>query len=312
MFSMRSRAKLRAGVVAAVLSIVAIGPATRAQAPDMSKVEYRTEKLTDNLFVLFGGGGNIAVLTGPDGALVVDSDVSDMSAKLRGTLALVSEKPARFLVNTHFHFDHAGGNPTLGRSGLVIVAHDNVRKHLMTRQVVNLGQDIAFEPTPAEGLPIVTFEDGLAFHVNGEDVAVNHVANGHTDSDAFVYFQKANVLHTGDLMMSNGYPLIDAGNGGSAAGLIAGHEKALALCNDQTRVIPGHGPVVGKAELQAYHDMVATIRKRVADLVKKGRTLEQVKAAAPTREFDERWGKGFIKPEFFLERLFIELRQPKK
>ena len=312
MVSKGSRAALRAGIVATVLSVLAIGPVARAQAPDTSKVEYRTEKLTDNLFVLFGGGGNIAVLTGPDGALVVDSDVPDLSAKLRAALALVSEKPARFLVNTHFHFDHTGGNPTLGRSGLVIVAHDNVRRHLMSRQVINLGQDLVFEPTPPEGLPIVTFEDGLSFHVNGEDVMVRHVANGHTDSDAIVYFQKANVLHLGDLMMSNGYPLIDLGNGGSIAGLIAGHEKALALCNDQTRVIPGHGPLIGKAELQAYHDMVATVRKRVADLVKKGRTLDQIKAAAPTKDLDERWGKGFIKPEFFLERLFIELKQPTK
>jgi glyoxylase-like metal-dependent hydrolase (beta-lactamase superfamily II) len=312
MVSNRSRAALRAGLVAAVLSMLAIGPATQAQAPDTTKIEYRIEKLNDNLLVLFGGGGNIAVLTGPDGALVVDSDVPDLSVKLRAALALVSEKPARFLVNTHFHFDHAGGNPTLGRSGLVIVAHENVRRHLMSRQVINLGQDLVFEPTPAEGLPIVTFEDGLSFHLNAEEVSVRHVARGHTDSDSIVYFQKANVLHLGDLMMSNGYPLIDLGNGGSIDGLIAGHEKALALCNDQTRVIPGHGPVIGKAELQAYHDMVVTARKRVADLVKKGRTLEQIKAAAPTKDLDERWGKGFIKPDFFLERLFIELRKPPK
>lgn len=305
------RAGLRAGVLAAVFSLYSWH--VSAQAPDMSKVEYRTEKLTDNLLVLFGGGGNIAVLTGPDGALVVDSDVPELSPKMRAALAMVSDKPAHFLVNTHFHFDHAGGNPSLGRGGVVIVAHDNVRKRLMTRQTINLlGQELAFEPTAPEGWPVVTFADGVTFHVNGEDVAVRHVANGHTDTDAFVYFTKANVLHTGDLMMSIGYPFIDAGNGGSVDGLIAGHERALALCNDQTRVIPGHGPVVGKADLQAYHDMVATIRKRVADLIRKGRTLEQVKAAAPTREFDDRWGKGFINPDAFLERVFIELNRPRK
>jgi cyclase len=307
-----SRVALHARALAAVCCAFGFAPVVSAQAPDMSKVEYRTEKLTDTLFVLFGGGGNIAVLTGPDGALVVDSDVPDLSPKLRAALTLLSEKPARFLVNTHFHFDHAGGNPTLGRAGLVIVAHDNVRKRLMTRQVINLGQDLVFEPTPAEGLPVVTFENGLTLHVNGEDVSINHVANGHTDGDAFVYFPKANVLHTGDLMMSVGYPFIDAGNGGSVDGLIAGHERALAVCNDQTRIIPGHGQLVARADLQAYHDMIATIRKRVADLVRKGRTLEQVRAAAPTREFDERWGKGFIKPEVFVERLFIDLKQPKK
>src|SRR4051794_35938193 len=137
---------------------------SHAQAPDTAKIEYRTEKLADNLYVLFGAGGNIAVLTGPDGALVVDSDVMDMSSKLRAALALVSNTPPRFLINTHFHLDHTGGNPTLGRSGVVIVAQDNVRKRLLTRQVISLGTDIVVEPTPPEGLPILTFEKALSFH----------------------------------------------------------------------------------------------------------------------------------------------------
>ena len=283
-----------------------------AQAPDLSKVEYRSEKLGDNLFVLFGGGGNIAVLTGPDGALVVDSDVVELSPKLRAALTMVSEKPARFLINTHFHFDHAGGNATLGRGGTVIVAHDNVRKHLMTQQVVDVGVKIITEATPPEGLPVVTFADGVKFHVNGETVAVNHVANAHTDSDAFVFLEKANVLHTGDLFMSIGYPFVDGGNGGTLDGLIAAHARTLALCNDQTRVIPGHGPLVGKAELQAYHDMLVVVRNRISDLVRKGRTLEQVQAAAPTKEYDERWGKGFVNSQVFVQRIFIEQNRARK
>jgi len=300
------------GIIAAGLALLA--PAVSAQAPDLSKVEYRTEKLGDNLFALFGGGGNIAVLTGPDGALVVDSDLVELSPKLRAALTLVSEKPARFLINTHFHFDHAGGNPTLGRGGTVIVAHDNVRKHLMTQQIVDVGSTkIVTEPTPPEGLPVITFADGVKFHVNGATVVVNHVDNAHTDSDAFVFFEQANVLHTGDLFMSIGYPFVDAGNGGTLDGLIAGHARALALCNEQTRIIPGHGPLTGKADLQAYHDMLVVVRKRVSDLVKKGRTLEQVQAAAPTKEYDERWGKGFVSPQIFIQRLFIELnRAPRK
>lgn len=279
-----------------------------AQAPDYSQVEYRSEKLADNLFVLFGGGGNIAVLTGPEGSLVVDSDVPEMSAKMRAAVALVSERPARFLVNTHYHFDHAGGNPTLGRGNTVIVAQENVRQRLSGKQVLKQdGIDLTVDPTPREGLPLVTFEDGLRFHVNGEDVSVVHVAHAHTDGDAFVYFEKANVLHTGDLMMSVGYPIVDAGNGGSLDGLIAAHERVLKVCNDQTRLIPGHGPVVGKADLQGYHDMLVTIRQRVAELMRKGRSLEQVVAARPSREFDERWGKGFYKPDLFVQRVFIEL-----
>ena len=140
-----------------------------AQAPDLSKVEFRSEKLGDNLFALFGAGGNIAVLKGPDGALVVDSDLVELSPKLRAALTLLSEQPARFLVNTHFHFDHAGGNATLGRGGAVVVAHDNVRKHLMTQQVIDVGrQRSVTEPTAREGLPVVTFADGVKFHVNDE------------------------------------------------------------------------------------------------------------------------------------------------
>jgi cyclase len=283
-----------------------------AQAPDYSKVEYRSEKLTDNLFVLFGGGGNLAVLTGPDGALVVDSDVPEMSAKMRAAVSLVSDRPARFLVNTHYHFDHAGGNPTLGRGDTVIVAQENVRQRLSGRQVIKQdGIDMTIEPTPREGLPLVTFDDGLRFHLDGEEISLVHVAHGHTDGDAIVFFEKANVLHTGDLMMSIGYPIVDAGNGGSLDGLIAGQERALKLCDDKTRVIPGHGPVVGKADLQAYHDMLVTIRQRIADLIRKGRSLEQIQAAAPTREFDERWGKGFYKPDLFVQRVYIELGRAK-
>jgi cyclase len=309
---MKSRKPVSVLLSAAIAGVLSCGGMlAQAQAP--AAVEYRAEKLTENLQVLFGAGGNIALLTGPDGALVVDSDVPELSAKLRAALALYSDKAPRFLINTHFHFDHTGGNPVLGRQGLVIVAHDNVRKRLMTRQVISLGgQDLVFEPSAPEGLPVVTFEDGLKLHVNGEEVAVQHVANGHTDTDAFVFFENANVLHTGDLMMSIGYPFIDAGNGGSLSGLIAGQERALALCNGKTRVIPGHGPVVGKAELQAYHDMLATIRKRVGDLVRKGRSLEQIQSDAPSKEYDDRWGKGFIKPEAFLQRVFIELKQPPK
>ncbi len=294
----------------AVLSWFAAG--ALAQAPEYTKVEYRNEKLTDNLFVLFGGGGNIAVLTGPDGSLVVDSDVPEMSAKMRAAVSLVSDRPARFLVNTHYHFDHAGGNPTLGRGNVVIVAQENVRQRLSGKQTLKQdGIDLTFDPTPREGLPLVTFEDGLQFHVNGEDVSVVHVAHAHTDGDAFVFFEKANVLHTGDLMMSVGYPIVDAGNGGSLDGLIAGHERIIKLCNDKTRVIPGHGPVVGKADLQAYRDMLVSIRQRVADLMRKGRSVEEVVAAHPSREFDERWGKGFYKPDLFVQRVFIELGRVK-
>jgi glyoxylase-like metal-dependent hydrolase (beta-lactamase superfamily II) len=288
------------------LSALAFAPALVAQAPDVSKLEYRSEKLGDNLRVLFGGGGNIAVLTGIDGTLLVDADLVELTPKLRAALAGISDQPVRFVIDTHFHFDHAGGNTGLGRAGAVIVAHDNVRKHLMTRQTVNVGVEIVTEPTPRAGLPVVTFKESLRLHLNDDVMEVAHVDNAHTDSDAFVFFEHANVLHTGDLFMSIGYPFIDAGNGGSLAGLIAGLARALKYCDAKTRVIPGHGPLSETAELRAYHDMLVTIRQRVAEMVQKHRTVEQVLAATPTREFDERWGKGFVSPQVFTQRVFIE------
>lgn len=305
------RAIARACFLGISLGFALVSPLP-AQAPDYSKVEYRTEKVADNLSVLFGAGGNIAVLTGVDGALVVDADVVELSPKLRAALSLLSAQPPRFLIDTHFHLDHAGGNATLGKSGAVIVAHDNVRKHLMTRQTVNVGVEIVTEPTAREGLPVVTFKDGLRLHFDDEVVEVAHVDSAHTDSDALVFFEHANVLHTGDLFMSGGYPFIDAGNGGSVDGVIAGLARALKYCDAKTRVIPGHGAIAGTTDLKAYRDMLVTIRERVAELVKKHRSVEQVIAANPTREFDERWGKGFISPQAFTQRVFIELMDPRK
>lgn len=283
-----------------------------AQAPDAAKVEFRAEPLAPNLHALFGAGGNLAVLTGPEGPLLIDAELVELNPKLRGAVALLSDKPVRFVVNTHFHFDHAGGNAPLGRGGAVILAHDNVRRHLQTRQVIDVGVKIETEPTAREGLPVVTFADGLTLHVNDEKVTVTHVANAHTDSDAFAFFEKANVLHTGDLFMSLGYPFVDAPNGGSSAGLLAAFDKALALCNDQTKVIPGHGALATRADLQAYRDMLATVRQRVQALAKKGRTQEQVVAAAVTKEFDARWGKGFVNPQLFVQRIYVEVMRERK
>jgi cyclase len=283
-----------------------------AQAPDVSKIEFRAERLAPNLHALYGSGGNLAVLTGPDGPLLIDSELVELTPKLRGAVALLADTPVRFVVNTHFHFDHAGGNAPLGRGGAVILAHDNVRRHLTGKQVIDVGVKIETEPTAREGLPVVTFADGLTLHVNDEKVTVKHVAHAHTDSDAFVFFEKANVLHTGDLFMSLGYPFVDGPNGGSTAGLIAAFDQALALCNEQTRVIPGHGALATTAELRTYRDLVFTVRQRVQALVRKGRTQEQVVAAGLTREYDERWGKGFVNPQIFVQRMYVEAMRERK
>jgi cyclase len=298
--------KLLAKELYAALALMALCvPGARAQAPDYSKLEFKREQLADNLYVLMGAGGNVAALTGPDGTLLVDDEIVEVAAKLRAAVALLAEKPTRFVLNTHFHFDHAGGNESFGRSGSTIIAHENVRKHLPQEQVI---EAVGFKspPTAKIGLPIVTFADGISLHLNGQDIRFIHAANAHTDSDAFVFFEQANVLHTGDLYMSLGYPLIDGGNGGTVDGLIAAHEKALALCNDATRIIPGHGPIVKKADLQAYHDMLVTVRDRVKKLVKQKKSQDQTLDAKPTQDLDARYGQGFIKPDVFVRIVYID------
>jgi cyclase len=275
---------------------------------DLSKVEIKSERLTDNLHVLFGAGGNMALLTGNDGAVLVDDQLAPISNKVRAAVTLLSEKPVRFVVNTHFHFDHTGGNETFGKTGSVIVAHENTRKRLSSKQLVEFF-NAASEPSDPAALPVVTFGDALRLHLNGEDIAAVHVKNAHTDTDVILFFEKANVVHMGDVYITIGYPFVDMGNGGSLDGMIAAHAMVLARTNEQTRIIPGHGPLATRADLQATHDMLVTVRKRVFDLIRKGRTQEQVVAAKPTQAFDAKYGAAFFTPDVWTQRVYTDLRR---
>jgi cyclase len=278
-----------------------------AQQTDFSKVEIKPEKLADNLYVLFGYGGNMALLTGPDGPLLVDDQFDELSPKIRAAIALLSDKPVRFLVNTHCHLDHTGGNAAFGRTGTVIIAQENTRKRLSSDQFIALFK-LKVPAAPAEALPLVTFEDGLTLHLNGEDIEAVHVPRAHTDSDVVLYFTKANVVHTGDVFIA-GYPIVDDSSGGTFDGVVAATEGILARTRADTRIIPGHGPLSTRADVQAYHDMLVTVRTRVLDLIRKGRTQEQVLAAAPTREFDARYGQLYMKPDIWLQRVYVELKR---
>jgi cyclase len=275
---------------------------------DLSKVEIKPEKLTDNLHVLFGAGGNMALLTGNDGAVLVDDQLAPISNKVRAAIALLSEKPVRFVVNTHFHFDHTGGNEAFGKTGSVIVAHENTRKRLSSKQLVEFF-NASSEPSDPAALPVVTFGDALRLHMNGEDIAAVHVKNAHTDTDVILFFEKANVVHMGDVFITVGYPFVDMGNGGSLDGMIAAHAMVLARANEQTRIIPGHGPLATRADLQATHDMLVTVRGRVLDLIRKGRTQEEIVAAKPTKEFDAKYGAAFFKPDVWTQRVYADLRR---
>ena len=245
-------------------------PAPPAAMPAPPDVKIETVNIAPGIYMLVGRGGNIGLTVGVDGAAIIDDQFADMVPKIRAAVALLSEKPVKFVINTHLHGDHTGGNDAFGAAGAVIIAHDNVRKRLGIGQV----NPSTNQPIPArarEALPVVTFADSATLHFNDEDLEFTHLPNAHTETDIVIRFRKANVLHMGDCFVG-GFPFIDGNTGGTFDGLIRAHETVLATVDDQTKIIRGHGPLGNKAELQAYHDMLVVVRDRVAKLVKAGKT----------------------------------------
>lgn len=270
---------------------------------DMSKVRVSTQKLGAHTYMLTGAGGNLGVSAGPDGVFVIDDQFAPLTPKIKAALAKLSRQPVRFVLNTHWHFDHTGGNENFAKSGAVIVAHDNVRKRMASDQFIEL-LGMPIKASPHKALPVVTFPNELRFHLNGEEVHAFHVAAGHTDGDAIVHFRGSNVIHLGDIFFNKLYPFIDSSSGGSVDGVLAAVDKVLALADDSTKLIPGHGPLASKADLKVYREMLSTVAERVRAQVGEGKTLEQVQASKPTAEFDAAWGKGFLPPAKFVEMLW--------
>ncbi|MBC7987508.1 MAG: MBL fold metallo-hydrolase [Sphingomonadaceae bacterium] len=263
-------------IIAATALLLLAAPAV-AQERDFSSVEIRSEPLAPGVAVLFGAGGNIGVSHGPDGTVLVDDQFAPLTERIQAAVAGLGATPARFLVNTHWHGDHTGGNENLGQAGALILAHDNVRIRMASPQTRRDGEGTPASPPAA--LPVVTYEDGLKLHLNGDTVHLIHVDSAHTDGDSIVRWERANVLHMGDLFFHRiSLPFIDRDSGGSVQGMIAAAERGLALANDQTRIIPGHGPVATRADLAAYRDMLMLIRDRVAAAIEEGQTIEQIQA----------------------------------
>jgi glyoxylase-like metal-dependent hydrolase (beta-lactamase superfamily II) len=294
------------------LSVVFLlgGPAAAfAQPPDFSKAEVTSQKVAEGVYMLTGAGGNIGLSVGADAAFLIDDQYAPMTPKIKAAVAALTSKPVRFVLNTHWHGDHTGGNKDLGESGTLIVAHENVRKRMSTEQFLEaFGMKVP--PSDPVALPVVTFSDSVTFHLNGEEIYAFHIPPAHTDGDSLVLFRKANVLHGGDTFFNGMYPFIDLSTGGSVGGMIAAADRMLALAGDGTKIIPGHGPLATKADLKAYRDMLATARDRVAALVKEGKTLEQTTAAKPLAELDAKWGQGFLKADPFVSILYKDLSRP--
>ena len=284
-----------------------VAPAAFAQ-EDFSKVEIKTEKLADTVYMMTGSGGNLGLSAGADTVFLIDDQFAPLTPKIKAAIAKVTKKPVKFLLNTQWHFDHVGGNENMGKAGVLIFAHENVRKRMSSEQFIEfLGMKT--KPDPKIALPIVTFTSEVSFHVNGDEVRAFHVDSAHTDGDTIVHFTKSGVIHTGDTFFNRLYPFIDTSSGGSVDGMIAATDRVLGMAGEKTKIIPGHGPLGTKADLKNYRDMLATVSGRVKTQVRAGKKLEDVVASKPTAEFDAVWGKGFLSPDKFVAMLYGNIKK---
>jgi cyclase len=276
-------------------------------AQDFDAVQVQTTDLGGGVYMLTGRGGNIGVSVGSDGVVLIDDQYAPLTAKILDAVAKLSDESVRFVLNTHWHGDHTGGNENLGRAGAVIIAHDNVRERMSVEQfMVAFGRRVP--ASPAEALPVVTFDRTLTLHLNGDEIHLFHVDPAHTDGDSVVEFREANVIHTGDTYFNGMYPFIDTSSGGTLMGLIGAAEQVLKLANDETKIIPGHGPVSGKSELTEYRDMLVEVRNQISSAIAAGQSVEEVVAAKPTASFDAKWGGGFMKADDFVRLAFATLQ----
>ncbi len=281
------------------------------QDQEFDKVKIKTVKAAENVHMLMGSGGNIGACTGDDGVFLVDDQFAPLTEKIKAAIGKISNKDIRFLINTHWHFDHVGGNENIGEAGAVIIAHENVRNRMSTDQFIDFFQK-QFPASPKIALPIITFTQDLTFHLNEDEIHVFHVKNAHTDGDAIVYFRNSNVIHTGDIYFAGLYPFIDTGSHGSVNGVIDAARYVLSIINDDTKVIPGHGHLSNKAELNGYVDMLINLRDKISKHISEGKTLKEIQTAKPTQEFDEKWGHGFLSPDQFVQILYNDLSRNKK
>ena len=276
--------------------------ARRAQ---MGGRPIETTKLGERIVMLSGPGGNVVVLHGPGGKTVVDGFVKPAWPRLRAALDAIDGAPIKTLIDTHWHFDHADNNGNFRDAGAGVIAHENTKARLEQSHDL-LGMH--FDPVPAAELPTQTFGAGLTVIANGEELRLTHVAPAHTDTDVFVYFRQADVLHMGDVFFNGFYPFIDASTGGTIDGMVAGVEAGLKLATARTRIVPGHGPVGSRPSLEAFAHMLRTIRDSVRTAKNAGKTVDEVKAAKPSAAFDAAWGKGGLPPDDFVALVYTTLR----
>jgi len=276
---------------------------------DLSNVEITAESLGGGVYMMMGSGGNIGVSVGDDGVFVIDDQFAPLTDKILAAIAAITAEPVRFVFNTHWHGDHTGGNENMGKTGALIVAHENVRQRMSMDQVLErIGRPAAETPASPEGAwPVVTFTEEVTFHLNGDDMHAVYVPNAHTDGDAIVHFVRANVVHMGDTFFRDRFPFIDTATGGSIDGIIAAAGTALALMDADTKVIPGHGALSDRENLVEYRDALRTMRNAVAALMEQGMSLEQIQAARPIRAQAAAWGQNEAAEESFVATIHLGL-----
>lgn len=275
---------------------------------EFEEVSIETTHAGGAVYMLEGRGGNLGVMAGPDGVLLVDDQYAPLTGKILAAISEIDPGPVRFVINTHWHFDHTGGNEELGGMGAVIVSQDNARERMSTDQFM-AAIDRTIPALPPAALPVVTFNDRVTFHFNAEAVVAYHVAHAHTDGDIIIHFPDSNVIHMGDIYFNGMYPLIDRGSGGSVQGMIGAVQSALGLCHSDTRVIPGHGPLANCADLESYGQMLADATDAVRDLMNQGKSLEEIITSRPNAKLDETLGNGFIKPDRFIRFIYNSLAE---
>jgi len=298
---------LRTALCATLLSGLTLAAApSGAQQGDLASVEIVATPIRGGVSMLSGAGGNMAVSAGEDGVFLVDDQFAPLTEKISAAIRRIRDEPIRFVVNTHWHGDHTGGNENLGKAGALIFAHGNVRQRMSIDQFQKM-MNRTVPAAPLRALPVVTFTDSVTFHLNGQSVQGVHVAPAHTDGDSVVHFQGANVLHAGDVFFNGSYPFIDLDSGGRVQGMIDAQRRILSICRDDSVIIPGHGPLADPAALRTANEMLIRVRDRVRSAIDDGIGLEALIASDPLADLNDAWGGGFIDPQRMLTIVYTDL-----
>ncbi|MFK7848342.1 MAG: MBL fold metallo-hydrolase [Rhodothermales bacterium] len=285
-------------LLAVVLALPGIATAQR----NFDDVQIEATQVADNIYMLTGSGGNIGVIIGEDGTFIIDDQFAPLTDKITAAIAALTDNPVKFVLNTHWHGDHTGGNENFGKAGALIVAHDNVRVRMSAKQL----EESMDNADASAALPVVTFAQDVTFHLNGETIHAFHINDAHTDGDVIIHFKNANVMHMGDTFFAGRFPYIDLDSGGSIDGMISSANRVLSLTDDDTKIIPGHGPLSTPKDLKNYRDVMMKVRAKIMQMVREDKTLEEVIAANPTDGYED-WGTGFINSERFITIIYTDL-----